>query len=269
MEPAGQVYAMTSALTAESGRALLRSAAWHFAVAVLVCMALAAGLRLALGLDMAYMAKAVAVFVIGTLLFFPALRRDHPFALVGPANRVTMARGLLTATVAGFVGESIDPAAAFTIVGVGLISLVLDGFDGRLARRSGLESPFGARYDMETDAFLILVFSLLAWQLDKAGPWVVLSGMLRYLFIAAGWVLPWMRGTLPPSRRRQTVCVIQIAVMLAVLLPFVSSPVSDLLSAATLALLGGSFAIDVAWLWRHDGPARAGSTPGTATRDPP
>lgn len=259
---------MTSALTAEAGRALLRSAAWHVAVATLLCLALATGLRLALGLDMAYVAKAVAVFVIGSLLFASALRRDHPFAVVGPANRITMARGVLTASIAGFLGASVDPAAALAIVGIGLVSLILDGFDGKLARSTGLESPFGARYDMETDAFLILLFGLLAWQLDKAGPWVVLSGLLRYLFVASGWVLHWMRGALPPSRRRQTVCVIQIAVMLAVLLPFVSYPVSDLLSAATLALLGWSFAIDVAWLWRARS-VQAGSTPGTATRDPP
>ncbi len=259
---------MTSALTAEAGRALLRSAAWHFAVSVLLCVALAAGLRLALGLDMAYVASAVAVFVIGTLLFVPALRRNHPFAVVGPANRITMARGVLTAAIAGFLGASVDPTAAFVIVSLGLLALILDGFDGRLARSSGLASAFGARYDMETDAFLILVFSLLAWQLGKAGPWVVLSGLLRYLFIAAGWVLPWMRDALPPSRRRQTVCVIQIAVMLAVLLPFVTYPASDLLSAATLVLLGWSFAIDVAWL-RRARRHQAGSTPGTAMRDPP
>ena len=268
MEPAGQVYAMTSALTAESGRALLRSAAWHFAAAVLLCIALAAGLRTALGLDAAYVTRAVAVFAIGTLLFLPALRTTHPFAAVGPANRITMARGVLTAAIAGFVGTRVDATAAVAIVGIGLVSLILDGFDGRLARRSGLASPFGARYDMETDAFLILLFGLLAWQLDKAGVWVVLSGLLRYLFVAAGWLLPWMRGALPPSRRRQTVCVIQIAVMLAVLLPFVTYPASDLLSAATLALLGWSFAIDVAWLWRAR-LRQAGSTPGTAMRDPP
>jgi phosphatidylglycerophosphate synthase len=259
---------MTSALTAEAGRALLRSAFLHFAVATLLCLAVATGVRMALGLDMAYVAKATWVFVCGSLFFVSALRRDHPFAAFGPANRITMARGVLTATIAGFLGASIDPVAALTIVCIGLVSLILDGFDGRLARRSGLTSPFGARYDMETDAFLILVFGLLAWQLDKAGSWVVLSGLLRYLFIAAGWVLPWMRGALPPSRRRQTVCVIQIAVMLAVLLPFVATPASDLLSAATLALLVWSFAIDIAWLWRAR-PREAGSTPGTVMRDPP
>jgi phosphatidylglycerophosphate synthase len=217
---------------------------------------LTAGLGFVLGLGNSLLAKAVGVFVVGTLLFVPSLRRNHPFAAFGPANGITMARGVLTAVIAGFLGAAVDSTGALILVGIGIFALILDGFDGRFARRSGLASAFGARYDMETDAFLILICSLLAWQLDKAGPWVILSGLLRYLFIAAGWILPWMRGALPPSRRRQTVCVIQIAVMLAVLLPFITSPLSDVLSAATLCLLCYSFLVDVLWLHK------AGTTAG-------
>jgi phosphatidylglycerophosphate synthase len=241
---------MPPAITADVRGDALPSAIRHFVVAAIACGVLATGLRVAFGLGTDYVVRALAVFVIGSALFLPLLRRDHPHAAFGPANRITMVRGILTACLAGFIGARVEPAAAFTLIAIGLVSLVLDGFDGHLARRSGLASPFGARYDMETDAFLILVFGVLAWQLDKAGAWVVLSGLLRYGFIAAGWFLPWMRGTLPPSRRRQTVCVIQVAVMLAVLLPFVAPPLSDVLSAATLCLLGWSFLVDVLWLHR-------------------
>ena len=51
-------------------------------------------------------------------------------------------------------------------------------------------SAFGARFDMEVDALLILVLSAGVWWFDKAGAWVWLSGLLRYAFIAAGWGLP-------------------------------------------------------------------------------
>jgi len=248
---------MASAITAEPRGDALRSALRNFAVALVGCASLAVVLGDALDPGPGYALRVVAIFAIGSFLFVPILRRDHPFAAFGPANRVTMARGVLTSTLAGFLGAPVTPAAAYSIVGLGLVALILDGFDGKLARSSRMASAFGARYDMETDAFLILVFGILAWQLDKAGAWVVLSGLLRYLFIAAGWVLPWMRGALPPSRRRQTVCVIQIAVMLAVLLPFVSSPWSDALSAATLVLLGYSFLVDVQWLYRAGQPAPA------------
>ena len=63
-----------------------------------------------------------------------------------------------------------------------------------------MASAFGARFDMETDALLIQVLAILAWQYGKAGPWVLVSGLLRYLFVAAGWVWPWMREPLFPSR---------------------------------------------------------------------
>ncbi len=100
---------------------------------------------------------------------------------------------------------------------------MLDGVDGWLARRHGIASRFGARFDMEIDALLILALSVLAWRHDKAGAWVIASGMLRYAFVAAGTVAPWLRGALPPSRRRQTICVIQIAALTLVMLPSVAA----------------------------------------------
>ena len=39
------------------------------------------------------------------------------------------------------------------------VALILDGVDGKVARRTRNASAFGARFDMEVDAFLILVFS--------------------------------------------------------------------------------------------------------------
>ena len=39
------------------------------------------------------------------------------------------------------------------------MALLLDAVDGGVARRTGTVSGFGARFDMEVDAFLILVLS--------------------------------------------------------------------------------------------------------------
>ena len=87
--------------------------------------------------------------------------------------------------------------------GLASLGLILDGIDGRLARRHGLESPFGARFDMEVDAFFILVLAALVYQTDKAGGWVLLSGVLRYGFVAFSLVLPWLNRPLPPRPKRQ------------------------------------------------------------------
>jgi phosphatidylglycerophosphate synthase len=128
---------------------------------------------------------------------------------------------------------------------------VLDGLDGWLARRTGMASEFGARFDMETDAALILVLSILVWQHGKAGAWVLLSGLMRYAFVAAGWLLPWLARPLQSTRRGKTVAVGQLVGLSVALAPMVPAPLSDVAAALTLTALAWSFAIDIARLARQ------------------
>jgi phosphatidylglycerophosphate synthase len=131
-----------------------------------------------------------------------------------------------------------------------LLVTALDGVDGWLARRARISSVFGARFDMEIDALLILVLSILVWRFGKAGAWVIASGLLRYAFVAAGSVWPWLRAPLPPSRRRQTICVVQIAGLTLAIVPGIEPPFSTALAALALVTLAGSFLVDTVWLWR-------------------
>jgi phosphatidylglycerophosphate synthase len=172
----------------------------------------------------------------------------HPFPAFGPANWITTARAALVALVAGLVTAPRTPAIAVMAVSLGLLTTVLDGADGWVARHTGTASDFGARFDMEVDALLILILSILVWQFAKAGVWVILSGLLRYLFVAAGTVTPWIEQPLPPSRRRQTVCVLQIGGLLIALTPCVVPPISTFVAASALAALVYSFSVDVLWL---------------------
>jgi hypothetical protein len=103
---------------------------------------------------------------------------------------------------------------------------------------------------MEVDALLIMVLAILAWQHGKAGAWVLLSGLLRYAFVAAGWLVSWIARPLPPSRRRQTICVVQIAALGAVVSPLMTVNVAAPVAAAALAVLTASFLMDIVWLWR-------------------
>lgn len=194
---------------------------------------------------------ALAVVGAGFVVFF-ALRHLGGNGF-GFANRVTLARGALTAFVLALVGAPAVAAEAWIALGTALIAFALDHVDGRLARSRGEASAFGARFDMETDAVLILGLSVLVWQYDKAGVWVLSAGAMRYAFIACGWLLPWLERPLPPSRRRQAVCVLQTATLLVALVPFVASPLSAVVAGAGLAALVGSFAIDVRWLFRARG----------------
>jgi phosphatidylglycerophosphate synthase len=220
-------------------------------VALAAVAALASIARGPLQLDALYPFKAGACFGLIMLPVIGLLRAHHPFDRFGPANQITTVRAMLVALVAGFIGEPRRPGVAAGAAIVGIIVMALDGVDGWVARRSRVASTFGARFDMEIDALLILVLAILVWQYDKAGPWVVLSGLLRYLFVAAGWLAPWLRRPLPPSRRRQTICVIQIAGLILAVAPIVTSPLSTVLAAVTLLTLCYSFLVDTLWLWHH------------------
>lgn len=176
---------------------------------------------------------------------------EHPFATLGPANLVTAGRLAIVATMAGGIWQLPSVALTWAFVVLAVVGAALDGVDGALARRSAMQSRFGARFDMETDALLILVLSALAWRMDKAGAWVVLAGALRYLFVAAAWPWPWMAADLPESWRRKVTCVVQIATLIAALLPVLTPPWSAVIAGAGLVLLIWSFAVDVRWLARH------------------
>ncbi|HEX5049924.1 MAG TPA: CDP-alcohol phosphatidyltransferase family protein, partial [Gammaproteobacteria bacterium] len=120
-----------------------------------------------------------------------------------------------------------------------------------LARARGETSAFGARLDMETDALLILVLASLAWAYGKAGAWILLAGLLRYLFVAASYALPWLARALPASRRRQAVCVLQIGTLIACVSPLFPPPASGAVALVGLVVLAWSFGVDVAWLARR------------------
>ncbi len=168
----------------------------------------------------------------------------------GYANAVTAARLVLVAYVATLAADR-STAAAWTVIVVGTLAALLDLADGWIARRTQTETPFGARFDMEVDALFIVILSVLVWRWEKAGAWVLLSGLLRYAFVAAGWLLPWLRAALPPSIRRKAICVIQIVVLIVAVGPVIPVWFSTLITAAGLGILGYSFVVDTVWLWRH------------------
>jgi phosphatidylglycerophosphate synthase len=196
-----------------------------------------------------YPAKAAVVFTAITLIVLSRVRAHHPFDRFGPANRVTLLRALLVSLVAGMVGESPGPTVAAGAVAAATLTTVLDAADGWLARRTGMESAFGARFDLEVDALLIQVLAVLTWRWEKAGAWVLLSGLLRYAFIASGWLWPWMRRPLAPTVRAKAICVGQIATLILALLPPITPPASMVLAALGLSSLGYSFLVDSWRLW--------------------
>lgn len=187
---------------------------------------------------------AVVTWAVLTL----ALRRSWTRSF-GPANRVTLARTILVGGVTALVADSFDrPPPVTVLIALATVALILDAVDGQVARRTGTATPLGARFDMEVDAFLILVLSL--YVAIPLGAWVLSIGLMRYAFVAASWVLPWLRGALPPSMARKTVAALQGIVLVvagAGIVPWASAAAAV---AVALALLVWSFGRDVRWLWR-------------------
>lgn len=189
---------------------------------------------------------------MGTSNFSRAIPR--PFGL---ANSVTAVRAAYAVALLCYsswtIAGSVEPSTAsrWLWLAGALAALALDGVDGRLARRLGQVSAFGARFDMETDAATLFGLCLLVWASGQAGAWVLASGALRYIFILASMMWPVLAAPLPPRKRRQAICVIQIAVVIVALAPVVPVGVATSLCVAGLVLLSYSFAVDAAWLVRR------------------
>jgi phosphatidylglycerophosphate synthase len=182
-----------------------------------------------------------------TLLVTARMRSDQPAIL--PADWITLTRMLLIAGVTGLVADSFSrPVSVTALVALSAVALALDAVDGQVARRTGTATPLGARFDGETDAFLILVLSIYVSQ--DYGAWVLAIGAARYVFLLAGWLIPWLRAPLAPRFWRKVVAAIQ-GIALTVAASGVTSRVVGMIAvAAALLLLAESFGHDVIWLYR-------------------
>lgn len=233
-------------LTAALGAALAYQADW-------------ASTHVAAGLAGYAIVSAIVVVMVG-------LGRGR--ASFGIANQVTLLRAGLVCLASGALlagGPSL--ISGWSLAAVVAAALSLDAVDGWLARRLRLASGFGARFDLEIDALLILILALLVWQTGRVGPWVLAIGLMRYAFVLASWLLPTLRRPLPPSRRRQAVCVQQGVSLLLCLLPPVGSLLANVSAGLALLALLASFAADIIFLVRVRGtPTAIGAVDRRADR---
>ena len=175
----------------------------------------------------------------------------QPWPGLGAANRVTVGRAALVLSLAALVlhAQALSSAGLWWIIGMAIAALCLDGVDGLVARRTGTGTAFGARFDMELDSILMLVLAALAWRTGRLDAWILLLGAPRYVFVAAGRLLPWLRAPLPQRLRRKSGCVAQGVALVVCLAPVVPPGLAAAGAALTLVLLVGSFAVDVRWLF--------------------
>jgi phosphatidylglycerophosphate synthase len=214
-------------------------------VALLALLAATTGLG-AVG----WLAGVVYAVTLGTLLGL-ALRRRGRDSLA-PADHVTLVRATLVGCVTALVADTVrNPAPTGLLVCLSAVALALDAVDGQVARRTGSASPLGARFDMEVDAFLLLVLSVFV--ADSLGVWVLAIGAMRYAFVAAGLRLRWLLSPLVPRRSRSVVAGVQGIVLSVVAADLLPRLVEVSATGLALAALIWSFGTDVIRLHRSRG----------------
>jgi phosphatidylglycerophosphate synthase len=212
-------------------------------------VALVTALTWTVGLGVAGWLAGIGCGLITCAALSRGLHRSGMAAL-GQADRVTLVRATLFGGVAALTVDSFTrhtPVAV--LVALAAVALVLDAVDGHVARRTGTVSALGARFDMEVDAFGILVLSVYAAR--PVGGWVLAIGAMRYAYVAAAWMLPWLRGSLPPRYWAKVVAATQGIVLVVAAADVLPRPLSSTALAVSLALLVESFGRSVGWLWQH------------------
>lgn len=217
-------------------------------LALLVGFGVALGFAtLLVGADLMALGLTAGGYLSGTIFALSLMRRGYPHEVLGRGNLVTLARMALVASLLAPVAVLAMP---WTVVAVATLALVLDGFDGWLARQEGLVSDFGARLDTEVDSALGLILALNVWALGVTGPLVLLIGLPRYVFVAAAVFLPWLNQPLPDSYSRKVVCVVQLVSLVVLSAQILPSWLVVPVVLGVAAALAWSFGRDIIWLWK-------------------
>lgn len=98
----------------------------------------------------------------------------------GYANWVTGVR-LLLIIIGSFLFANLPKHIILLLMGS---AVLLDFIDGLLARKYKQSSFFGHSFDVEVDAFFVLLMCFYYFQFEDIGWWILLPGVLRYIYIA-------------------------------------------------------------------------------------
>ncbi|RQG95999.1 CDP-alcohol phosphatidyltransferase family protein [Natrarchaeobius chitinivorans] len=203
------------------------------------------------GPSLAFLALVGSALVLESVLVFLTIDRiqergSRPFTL---ATGVTLGRGAAAAVLAGFVvAPSPTGVLAWVPALLFAVAAALDAVDGMVARRLDEVTDIGARLDVEMDALVVLVGSLVAVAGDGAALAFLAVGIARYLFVAGLW---WRRrrglvvSELPSNRlRRPLGALVMVCIWLAIL-PVLSATLTRPLSI----LVAVPFLANFCWDW--------------------
>lgn len=195
-------------------------------------------------------AAGVAIGLLPALFSAIALLRRSPrFSTI--ADRVTLTRAVLASGCAALTAMALVgavPVRTWWMFGLAASALLLDAVDGAVARRTGSASEAGAHLDMQVDAGLLVVLSIAVALV--LGPWVLLIGAMRYLYVAATWLRPELGAPLPRSEFRRWVSGLQGTILALAIAPIVPEDLATSAVLFALVMLLVSFGSQVVILER-------------------
>jgi CDP-diacylglycerol--glycerol-3-phosphate 3-phosphatidyltransferase len=159
---------------------------------------------------------------------------------LGLANGLTVTRGWLYASVAGFLLVVPPPGSAWRWVPVLFYGtgVLLDRLDGVVARTLGRRTVLGERLDLAFDTLGFLVAPLVGVVWGQLPVWYLSISAARYLFRLGCWTRRRRGhpvGELPESRVRRPLAALQMVVVTVALLPV--APATLVRPTATVAML--------------------------------
>ena len=137
-------------------------------------------------------------------MFFYAKEQKHrplPVADLMTGGRIVVSLFFYGLAASGLLTQ----VSALALI---VILEIADGFDGWLARKYG-PTEFGSVFDMESDAFIIMLLSYAAVHYTGAPLWVLIPGLLRYVFFFPFLILKPADSKFPKllSWFSKTICV--------------------------------------------------------------
>jgi CDP-diacylglycerol--glycerol-3-phosphate 3-phosphatidyltransferase len=205
------------------------------------------------------------LIVSGTLSRGRRLVDPHATRL-GAATHLTLLRGLLVSVTAGFAPIAPGEAVRWLPALLYGAAVILDRFDGIVARRLGQTTRLGAWLDEAMDALGLLAAPAVAVAWGRVPPWYLLVGAAYYLFHATLWLrrqlgLPVHLERVIPKRSTRIFAGLQmtlVSVALAPLLPIeVTSVAATLLMVPTLVFFGRDWLIAIGRLETPPQPSPA------------
>ena len=186
---------------------------------------------------------------------------DQLYPDLGPANLLTIYRGLAYAWMAGFLllprpGGPMDWLPALLYVAAS----VTDVFDGYVARKTDRVSRLGETLDMEFDGLGVLVACMLAVQYGQLPLVFLLVGLARPLFVG-GMLLRTRKGLpnhpMTESNQRRIIAGLLMIFLSTVLWPIFKPPETYVVGAVFGGAVTLSFVRDwlvtIGWI-RPDNP---------------